>query len=425
MNSNRLHNSPVALLVLALVIGTAIAGCGARNAAAPIGSTTQQQSLLGRGIPQPAPTATDGLFAADGTTGIAEINIHTGKTVTTFGSSFGQTLDTTMDDQGNVYDDSFTGSGIAVNRLVIGGNSSTATYLPTAQSAAIVFAAPTGEVITGGANFTSGRISQSVFDVWDAGSAGGPPSRTFSYTDPPGQGTPINITWAPDGTIYLPYTSPKTQKQQYDVIPPGQSKPSRTIVDSIVPAGTPFSVNWMRLGPDGTLYVAEWAYSATDQVAGLYIYPRKGKETYVASGASAPTGIDLDDAGNVYVLNSNSVLSISPPGLTPDTLHTLSVYAPHATSLLRQVKKGFSNGQFLTVDDDGTAYIEDFTDVKLSTELLVVVAPTATKGRHLAKIATGTGFFLYNGHRVKTVGTGVNGGSHAGLRIQSGRLPGL
>jgi hypothetical protein len=369
----------------------------------------QTQSLANRSFPHPAATSTDAIYAADGDSGIAVIDIKNGKTLSTFGSSLGQTLSATMDDKANVYDIAFTGSGEVVNRLAVGGNVPTATYSPTSQSAGVVFAAPTGEVVIGGVNFVNGEIVASIFDVWDAGSSGGAPSRTFTYTDPRGSGTPINIAWAADGTIFLPYTSPMTGKQTYDVIPPGASKPSRRIVESIVPAFSSFNVNWMRLGPDGTLYVAEWSYLGGDPIAGLYVYPRKGKESYVSNGAPSPTGVDLDAKGNVYVLNSNSIISLSPPGLTKDTVHTLSVYSPDAASLLRQVKKGFNNGQTLVVDDDGTAYIEDFTDLVQTSEALVAVGPTAQKGRHLTKAVNGEGFFLWNGHRVKTVDAGTRG----------------
>ena len=78
----------------------------------------------------------------------------------------------------------------------------------------------------------------------------------------------------------------------------------------------------------------------------------------VTKGAPFPSGLDLDKDGNVYVVNSSSTESSS--GLSKDTTHLLTEFAPHAAKVLRQVSKGFTDGQFLTVDDNGTAYIEEY-----------------------------------------------------------------
>ncbi len=402
------------LVVAGLALVAGVVGCGGRTVATLPSTPVAQQDAAVRSAPEPAATATDGLYAADGYTGISVISTKTGKKVSSFGSALGATELLTMDNAGNVYDENYNSSMTTFNRLAIGGNAATATYAPTSSVPAIIFAAPTGEVMVSGLNGSGSTFTGTTVNVWDPGSAGGKPSRSIVHKVTAGEPVPLNVMWAADGTLYVPYYSQKTSKMQYNVIPPGKSKPSRTIVESIVPANSYFSVNWMSVGPDGTLYVAEWGYYQGDPYAGLYVYPTKGKETFVSNGAAFPTGMDVDKAGNVYVVNSSSTTNSSGM-LTQDTTHLLTEYAPHATKVLRQVSKGFTDGQYLTVDDNGTAYIEEYPNVAFPTETVAVVGPTAKAGKMLTKAVDGTGYALYNGKRAKSVGAAPNGGSGGGL----------
>jgi hypothetical protein len=403
-------NHLIVLAGLGLVAGAA--GCGAHTVAPLPGTSAGQQSVV-RSAPEPAPTATDAIYAADGATGVSVISAKTGKMVSSFGAALGVSRQLTMDNAGNVYDQNHLNSVTTFNRLAIGGNAATATYTPTSSSPLFMWAAPTGEVIVTGLDGSGSSPTGTTVDIWDAGSAGGKPSRSIVHKVAAGEPTPINVTWAADGTLYVPYISQKTLKMQYDVIPPGTSKPSRTIVESIVPAKSYFSVNWMSVAPDGTLYVAEWGYYAGDPFKGLYVYPATGKETLVTEGAPFPSGLDLDKDGNVYVVNSSSTESSS--GLSKDTTHLLTEFAPHAAKVLRQVSKGFTDGQFMTVDDNGTAYIEEFPDVAFPTEAMAVAGPTAKAAKLLTKAVHGTGFALYNGKRAKSVGAAPDGGGGGAL----------
>jgi hypothetical protein len=405
------------LFVLAGIgLAVAASGCAGSTVAAIPGTPTEQQNIAARSVPEPAPTSTDALYAADGPTGVSVINVKSGKMVSSFGSALGGSAEVTMDDAGNVYDENRLDSVVTFNRLAVGGNVATATYTPTSSIPEVIWAAPTGEVIVTGIDGSGSTYTGTTVDVWDAGSTGGKPSRSITHNVASGEPLPLNVTWAADGTLYVPYYSQKTLKMQYDVIPPGKSKPTRTIVESIVPAKSYFSVNWMSVAPDGTLYVAEWGYYQGDPYTGLYVYPSKGQETHVTNGAPFPTGLDLDKAGNVYVVNSSSTASSS--GLSADTTHLLTEFAPHATKVLRQVSKGFTDGQFLTVDDNGTAYIEEFPDVAFPTEEVAVAGPTVKAAKMLTKAVDGTGFVLYNGKRAKSVGASPDGGGGGALARQ-------
>jgi hypothetical protein len=401
------------IVVAAVGLVAAAAGCCGHTVAPLPGTPAGQQSVAVRAAPEPAPTSTDALYAADGPTGVSVISTKTGKVVSSFGAALGASRQLTMDNAGNVYDENFLNSATAFNRLAIGGSTPTATYTPTSSLPLIIWAAPTGEVMITGLDGSGSSYTGTTVDVWDAGSSGGKPSRSIVHHVAAGEPVPLNIAWAADGTLYVPYYSQKSFRMLYDVIPPGKSKPIRTIVESIVPPKSYFSVNWMSVAPDGTLYVAEWGYYQGDPYTGLYVYPYKSQETHVTNGAPFPSGLDLDKAGNVYVVNSSSLEGSS--GLSADTTHLLTEYAPHATKVLRQVSKGFTDGQFLTVDDNGTAYIEEYPDVAFPNEAVAIAGPTAKAAKMLTKAVRGTGYVLYNGKRAKSVGAAPDGGGGGAL----------
>ncbi len=317
MRTLRFPPTREALCLAALVIAAAgTAGCAGRGVApSSLPATIQAAASARDAVPEPAPTATDGIFAADGHSGVAEINTKTGKTVTTFGSALGNTLDIAMDNAGNVYDLVRNGTVVSLDRLSVGGNTPTATYQPTSTEPFIVWGAPTGEIVVTGYDLNGSTVEDTVVDVWDAGSAGGAPSRTFKHSRPE-QLLPyaINVGWQANGTLFIPYTSPKTHKQQYDVIPPGKSKPSRTIVDSLL-GPSYFSINWMSVANDGTLYVAEWGYYTGDPFAGLYVYPPKARRRSYRTGRRRPA--DSTSTRPATCTSSTAARSSSRAGSPP------------------------------------------------------------------------------------------------------------
>jgi hypothetical protein len=282
------------------------------------------------------------------------VNVYSesGQPMGTFATSTGA-QDLAMDDAGDVFVGYLEGTKLRIARYAIGGTKPLASYRPTCPSCiGLIQASHQGELVLH--YFLPQPGSIPAIDVWDAGKSG-KPSRTFHYAT-------MEFCFAVDnaGAVYIPYLDTASGTQRYDEIPAGSSTPSRTIVDSIVPASevagfTPYT---MTPQTNGNLYVGEWTEAVGDPLAGLYVYPPHGKERRVTDGASNPTATAVDASAKVYVLNSNSAFSSSGP--TCDTSHTLSVYSKNATSLLSQATSGFTNGQFMTVAEDGTTFISEF-----------------------------------------------------------------
>jgi hypothetical protein len=102
------------------------------------------------------------------------------------------------------------------------------------------------------------------------------------------------------------------------------------------------------------------------------------------------------------------------------------VYAPHASSLLRQFDDGVPGVFSLTVGDDGTAYLVDYgsgsaTNAPTMTGAIYTVAPGTTSATDfIASLSTGS-LVLYNGsavkdsrHRVARFSVGTNGAAFSG-----------
>lgn len=381
-----------------------LAGCGAGNSGspAPVLPASSLQAVAVGIAPAKAPV--DRIFGSDATSGVIEVTLG-GKLLRSFATSAGLSEYVAMDDAGNVYDEAFASNAFTFSRFAIGGNVPTATYQPSSQTPVLVSASHAGEVVIAGLSSGGARN----FDVWDSGVAGGPPSRSFVRS---GMNS-TDFAIEPDGSLVIPYINSQNGKLQYDVIPPGATQPSRTIVDTIVPTfSTTFTPNFMVVAADGTLYVGEWSYTTGDPLAGLYVYPKTGSEHVVTAGASAPTGVDVDAAGNVYVCNSNSVFTGST--YSADTLHELTEYSPHAAKLLRRIATGFENPQNMTVSDAGDAYMVDFADANNPSGSLVVV-PAAQRTAHVVFAPfSGSNVVLYNGKRVKYARGSISGSGSVG-----------
>ena len=74
-------------------------------------------------------------------------------------------------------------------------------------------------------------------------------------------------------------------------------------------------------------------------LAGVYVYPVTGQEKKYTLGAESPQGIDLDIAGNIYVVNNNSTYD---SGETLDTARNVGVLA-HDGTLLRRIGYGVTS----------------------------------------------------------------------------------
>jgi len=274
--------------------------------------------------------------------------------------------------------------------------------------------------------------SQSV-DVWDAGSTGGPPSRTI--TEPSG-GVPFGIIDHAGNLYTTHFTASGTFN--YDVYAPGSATPTSTIAETIVPASEQyeFNPNYAAVGFDGTLYVTEYTFNqfgAFDPLAGLYIYKPNASggytESFVATTSNAngpgPEGVDVDANNNIYVANSNGADLYDSNGnylgSQNDSLHDITIYGPGGTSP-RHVTGAFS-AYPVAVSADGTLFFSSFRDynedgggVNASFSLL----PTATTVTQVAP-AGGSAFALYDGSREttglhrKTASVASGSSTHAGI----------
>jgi hypothetical protein len=414
---------PFGVPVTLLVIGglALLAGCqggatpGAGGAASGAGTPTPIASASPTATPFTGPSAvptgtpvsitSDTVFASVGAAGV-EAFTTTGSPITTYAGTTGAD-EIALDASGNTYVLSSSGFSISVSRYTIGAQAPNATYSPTSPRPQLIFAGPNGTLVVAGASTDANGNPTGVYDFWDPGVTGAP-SRTLTY--PIETLGLLNGAMATDGTFYLPY-SDSTGQVRYDVIAPGAATPARTIVESIAPANTDFSASAMAIGTDGTLYVGEWTYATNDSNAGLYIYPVSGAETHVTTGATNPTGIGLDAAGNVYVANSNATIG-PDANLTSDTLHELSQFTAAAASLTNTTSQGLDDPQDLAVDDDGTAYLVDEADADQATSPIEVVPPGATSASTFAATADATNIVLFDGSNVRS--TRVRGrGAHA------------
>jgi hypothetical protein len=130
--------------------------------------------------------------------------------------------------------------------------------------------------------------------------------------------------------------------------------------------------NYLAVGADGTVYVTEWTFFAPDPNEGLYIYPPTGPERFTNDNITAPNGIDLDAAGNVYVVNNNTEYSTGMASL--DTAHVIAVLSPGGGTFLKSIVVP-AEPYPITVAADGTAWISDFP----------IPALSVTGGTYLAK----------------------------------------
>ena len=328
--------------------------------------------------PPPAPQ-TDLYFGDNNGLNIADENGNVLKTL----AIPSQTFD--LDDAGNVYANYNHEGGTAPNaggspffaEFPAGTTSPNAPYLPTANTGIFVSASGAGQAVAVHNPNSAGML---ITDIWDPGVTGAP-SRTITTNVPTGIGS---FAQTHDGTLYLPDTS-TAGAPQFDVFPPGATTPSRVIPETIVPSSryADFAANYAAVGPDGTLYVTEYLFNQPDPSAGVYIYPTSAPERFIpaafdANGAG-PQGVDVDGAGNIYVVNNNVAITGASTSQA-DSLASVSVYSPAGT-LLRTIP-GIPSAFPITVAADGTAFVAAF-----KTQLIPACAVSGSNG--IYKIAPG------------------------------------
>ena len=153
-------------------------------------------------------------------------------------------------------------------------------------------------------------------------------------------GTPLSVVIDADGTAYIGDFS---HGGGVSVLPPGASKPTKTLTTSFSPAG-------MALSGDGTLFVEGWDYD--QQREKLAVMP-KGSSTAMHIIPLSPGShlIAAAPDGTVFVPN-------------PD-LATVSVIPPGADAPAREIVVG-GNPREVAIAKDGTAYVTNQNDGTLS-----------------------------------------------------------
>jgi hypothetical protein len=91
--------------------------------------------------------------------------------------------------------------------------------------------------------------------------------------------------------------------------------------------------------------------------------------------AFAPNGVDVDAAGNIYVINDNTVYNTGTASL--DTAHLLTELSPDGGTVLRNVS--VPSGSYpITVAGDGTAFVSAFGVAGAATSTVVIPAAQFT-----------------------------------------------
>ncbi len=364
--------------------------------------------------PPPAPQTL--LYFGDGTT--LTIASESG-TIETQLAIPNQSFD--LDDAGNVYAANYYAAvpsappspiPLMLTKYPAGSATPSATYLPSkTDSGSFLSASGSGELasvyLPRGGTDTSQAL---VADVWDPGVVGAP-SRTLTTTT-----AADTFVMTHDGTLYLPDTSP-SGAPQYDVFPPGASTPSSIIPETIV---TPaqyanFFPNYGAVGPDGTLYITEYAFAQPDPLAGTYIYPPGGTERFIPAVSNAngpgPEGVDVDGSGNIYVVNNNAGYTNNFQSCQEDTLSEVTVYSSSGT-LLRTIPTTQAPYP-ITVAADGTAFYSTFGPFCTNQDFgtIASILPGANTATQIFGHGS-TEIVLYDGtHKTNPLFMGRSGGS--------------
>lgn len=364
-------------------------------------------SVAASGATPPPSQAEDEAYLSQGTGGIVVVNAS-GSTVTTLGidsSALG------LDDSGNIYNlynvipSASPGASSAPtpdSTLQYYANGSTTAKYTYQMSGPAFFVETSGSGELGAFYFDTNSQGQSVTtgQIWNPGDQGGPPDYTINSVE---NGT-TTFDVQHDGTIYVGGIS-ASGAYQISIYPPGSSTPSRTVPETIVPQNeqSQFAGNYMTVGPDGTIYVTENSFICNDPFAGLYIYPPSGNEVFVATTSSSqgagPQGVDVDAAGNIYVVNNDACIDLNTDTFKADTLHDIEVFAAGGTSVLRHITGNFTAYPIITAPD-GTIFFGSFPFDAVTTGVTgtFLVPPGSTTPQQITSAAE-PAIVLYNGYQ--------------------------
>ena len=312
-----------------------------------------------------------------------------------------------LDDAGNLYTLQNPPSGntgpAVISQFIPTGSTYPPTYTPSSKTYApsdpdyltLLQAAGNGELIGVSFDFAAAKT---VIDMWNPG-ASGAPTHTVTYNAVNGSTVYFGgIDHA--GNIYTSYYKPCADNANltcvfYDVLNSAGTV-VRTIPETIVPEANQgvFTPNYIATAPDGTLYVTEYTFEAPDPDAGLYIYPPSGPERIASNGAFAPNGVDVDAAGNIYVVNDNTVYNTGAASV--DTVHVVCVLSPDGGTVLREIGVPVESYP-ITVAGDGTAFVSSF-NVAGATPSTYVIPPAEFITQQINAIGAGV-VVLWDGTR--------------------------
>ncbi len=372
----------------------------------------------------PPPAATTIAYLGQGTAGILEVNAA-GVSPTTLpftADSFG------LDDAGNVYDLATaptatpppagaaqpTPAPPILAKYPAGSTTASVSYTPSNPYGGLLESSGTGAfmVIGYGPNpapsAAPSQANAEYIDVWDAGSTGGAPSRSFIL---PTNGLYFFGVMGHDGTIYAPLTN-SDGTFQYNVYPPGSSTP-KVITETYVPPAQQgnFAPNYAAVGSDGTLYVTEYTFNQPDTLAGLYVYAPSGAETFVPTYSNAngagPQGVDVDASGNVYVVNNNATFGQAS---LSDTLNDIEIFGPRGVGGPSQAASPVNvtggtnvfNAYSIAVSADGTAFFSSNQPETTAGSYGTWVLPAGTTTASQINGGWETSIALFDGSRETT-----------------------
>lgn len=329
-----------------------------------------------------------------------------------------QTFD--LDDTGNIYSSYHTRGvpGVTIQKFAPGSTTVIATYTPSVVDQPFISVSGSGELVAPHLQ-SDGTL---LTDEWDPGASGAPSRTITTHTSP----FTIAFVMRHDGTLYLPDRN-AAGVPTYGIYPAGSGTPSSTITESIVPASqyANFTSNYAAVGPDGTLYVTEYTFDHPDPNAGLYIYPLKGAERFIATATDAngagPQGVDVDSANDIFVVNNNSsVINGGTDGCQGDSLASITKYGQDGT-LLGTIP-GINGAYPITVASDGTAFVASFpvqfqaSCATTGTGAVYAIPPGSTTATAFADGGSGSSdIVLYDGtHKTKPFSLGHGGSGMSG-----------
>jgi hypothetical protein len=361
------------------IAGMMTTGCSAGGANAALGSSfvrspSVERARTAAATASPAPSATSeagGVYVGSPSGGI-DIYSPARKLLASYASNEQTPAEFTLDDAGDTfvncstYNRSNYSSVGQICRYKRGATSRDGLLnFGTDPGPYELYGNAAGTVVVAISNEEGGA----AYEVWDPGVTG-KPSRTLSLSD--GQYQPVAV--GSDGTIAVQRDACGTSPNTYPciaVFPKGAMTPSR-----LTRVNSHWYVESLAVASDDSVYVAEFnqrVAAGDDKYAGVYRFSSDGAMTAITEGAAAPVWLDLAPSGDLLVVNNNSYFT-DRSGYSTDTAHTISVYAPSATTPSRTISAGISAPYTVVSSGSGTLYVTE------SGPTIVQIGRSATAG---------------------------------------------